>query len=380
MMIGTLALSGCCAEEAEAFDTTPVTQDGTPQSTPTATIAIGKTIVADGQLASPYPNLALPFGGGVSGEVLTITVKAGDAVQAGALLALLDETELQRAVDDAQRTLDRAIADRAEARQRWERDVADAEQSLAEAERALTTARLQYSDTPLEEARTQLEWAQQAEADAKKAYEEAEAFWPRIHTEPYHDAWQRAIRERELAEMRLADAEDVHSSDYLDLEAREADVTRAERALAALESGIAPSYERAVEDAENKLTRAQESLEHARLTAPWAALVLAVNVAPEATIGAGTPIVALLNVEDGLRFVSRNLGEQHVADVYPGQRAVVTLRAFAEEPLEGTVETVVPQDGEPGATDAHFTILVRLSPTELRMLPGLTGRVEILTR
>ena len=81
-----------------------------------------------------------------------------------------------------------------------------------------------------------------------------------------------------------------------------------------------------------------------------------------------------------MRFVTRNLGEHHVTDVYPGQRAVVTLRTFAEEPLEGTVEAVVPQDGEPGATNAHFTVFVRLSSTDLRLLPGLTGRVEIFAR
>jgi multidrug efflux pump subunit AcrA (membrane-fusion protein) len=381
LMIVVLVLSGCGEQSMDiSIGETSMARDSAPQPTPMARIATGKTVVADGQLTSSYPSLALPFGGGVSGEVLTITVKAGDVVQADDLLALIDETELQRTVDDAQRTLDRAIADRAEARQQWERDVADAEQSLAGAERTLATARLQYSNTPLEEARTNLEWAQQAEADAKKKYEEAEAFWPPIHTDPYHDAWERAIRDRELAEMRLADAEDVHSADYLGLEAREADVAQAEQALAALEKGIAPGYERAVEDAENELARAQGALEHARLVAPWAAIVLAVDVAPEATIGAGTSVVTLLNIEDGLRFVTRNLGEQHVADVYPGQRAVVTLRAFAEEPLEGTVEAVVPQDGEPEATNAHFTVFVRLSPTGLRLLPGLTGRVEIFTK
>jgi multidrug resistance efflux pump len=313
----------------------------------------------------------------VSGRVLTITVRPGDVVQTGNLLALLDETELQRDVDDAQLMLDRATADLEQARQQWERDVADAEQSLAETERALTTARLQYTDTPLEEARTNLERAQQAEADAKKAYEDAQALGHRIHLDPYRDAWQRAIRDRELAEMRLADAQDTHNADYLGLETRQADVTQAERTLAALEQGIAPSYERAAEDAESALSRAREVLEHARLTAPWQAVVLSVDVAPDATVSTGTPVITLLNVGDGLWFVTQNLGEQHVADVYPGQRAVVTLRTFADEPLEGTVKAVVPQDREPGAAEAHFTVLVRLSPTDLRLLPGLTGRVEI---
>ena len=126
-------------------------------------------------------------------------------------------------------------------------------------------------------------------------------------------------------------------------------------------------------------SQAQEALEHARLTAPWAAIVLSVDVAPEATVSAGTPVVTLLSIEEGLRFVTQNLSEQHIADIYPGQRAVVTLRTFPETPLEGTIEAVVPQVGEAVETDARFTVHVRLAPTDLRLLPGLTGRAEILT-
>lgn len=378
MMVAVLVLSGCRAQTADVpTATTPVAGEGTPRPTRPSPPSASKTVVADGQLVSPYPRLALVFGGGVSGQVLTITVKAGDVVQAGELLALLDETKLQRAVDDAQLAHARSIADRAVASDQWERDVADAEQSLAAAERALTTARLQYSDTPLEEARTNLERARQAEANAKKEYEDAQAFWPPIHLDPYRDAWHYAIRERELAEMRLTDAENAHSADYLGLETREEDLAKARRALAALEGGIKPTYDRAIEDAGRELARAQEALEHARLIAPWEAIVLSVDVAPGALVGAGAPVVTLLNVEDGLRFVTQNMSEQHVADVYPGQRAVVTLRTFAEDPLEGMVEAVVPQEEEVEAADAHFTVHVQLSPTSLRLLPGLTGRVEV---
>ncbi len=379
LLIVAVALVGCGAQEGEIPTDTVENAGGTPQPTLPPPPPAGKAIVADGQLASPYPSLALAFGGGVNGEVLTITVKAGDVVQAGDLLALLDDTELQRAVDDAQLALDRAIADREQALQQWERDVSDAEQTLAAAERARTTARLEYSNTSLEEARTALDRARQAEKDREWEYNEALMAWPPRPLNAYYDAWQRAIRDRELAEMRLADAEDSHSANYLRLNTYEEDVAQAKRNLAALKEGVAPDYERAVEDAESQLAQAQEALEHARLTAPWAAIVLSVDVAPEATISAGTPVVTLLSIEEGLRFVTQNLSEQHIADIYPGQQAVVTLRTFPKTPLEGMIEAVVPQVGEAVETDAHFTVHVRLAPTDLRLLPGLTGRAEILT-
>lgn len=354
-------------------------QPGTALETPRPTLpplSASQTVVADGQLTSPYPPLALGFG--VSGQVLTFTVRAGDVVQAGDLLAELDDADLLENLDAAQRAYDRAMADLEAAQLQWKRDLADAQQALAAAERSLAVARLQYSDTPLEEAQTALDLAQQAEADAERSYQEALTGWPPIPSAPFYDAWQRAIRERELAEMRLADAQDAHSVAYLEIEARQEEVTRAERALAALERGLSPAYERAVEDAERQLAEAQEALRQARLVAPWAAIVLSIDAAPGARMAAGAPVITLLDIEEGFDFVTENLSEQHVADVLPGQRAVVTLRAFAEAPLDGEVLAVVPQTDLAASADARFAVRIRLVPNDLRLLPGLTGRVEIV--
>ncbi len=380
--LGMVALTGCGQTEQTVMlnptQTGPENLTGEPTPPP---MPEGKTVVADGQLESPYPSLALSFGGGVSGQVLTITAKPGDVVRAGELLAELDDADLRRAVEDAELALDRAIVDRDRALEQWKQDLADAEQSLAGAERALTTAQLEYSETSLEEARTSLEWAQKAEHDREWEYNQALTAWPPRPADAYYDAWQRAIRDRELTEMRLADAQDAHRATYLGLEAREADVIQAERKLDVLRDGIEPAYQRAIEDAEQALVQAQEALVHAHLVAPWEAILLSVNVAPKAAVGVGTPIVTLLSIQDGLRFVTQDLSEQHIADVYPGQRAVVTLRTFPESPLEGVVEAVVPQVGETAAeANARFTVYVTLEQTEgLRLLPGLTGRAEIYT-
>ena len=373
---------GCNPQPAQSpVGTAPAPTEGAGEPTAAPVLTKGKTVVADGELASPYPSLALGFQGGVGGQVLTITVKAGDILHAGDLIAVLDDAELLRAVDDARRTLDRAGVDREHARVQWERDVADAEQALLSAQRTLTSTLLQSSETSLEEARRALERAQQAEADAKKAYETPlfGQWTPPEQQEQEYRAWQNAIRERELAEMRYKDALDSRGVGALDIEARRADAEKAERALTALQDGVAPSYERAVEDAQQQLVKAEEALRNARLIAPWTAIVLSVNMAPRATIATGASVVTLLNVEDGLRFVTQNLSEQHVSDIRPGQRAVVTLRTFAETPLEGAVEALVPQEKTASANDARFTVYVRLAPTETLLLPGYTGRVEIFT-
>ncbi|MCP4520021.1 MAG: hypothetical protein GY824_32900, partial [Delftia sp.] len=276
------------------------------EQAPSAATASGKTVAADGQLASAYPSLGLAFEGGVSGSVLTITARPGDLLQADELVALLDETELQRAVDEAQLALDRAsadrelalpqwerdvasaehnlaeaeravegaqlaldraIADQERASQQWERDVADAELSVAEAERALTSSQLQYTDTPLEHARTSLEQAQKAETDAEQQYQDMITWypWEASLTDPYHDYWQDTIRNREFAEMQLTDAQNANSAQSLGLESGEANVARAEQTLAVLQEGLAPGYARMVEDAERALVGAQSNVDQAQL-------------------------------------------------------------------------------------------------------------------
>ncbi len=351
------------------------------EPTPLPAVSVGKLVAADGRLASPFPSLALGFRGGVSGEIVNIAVRAGDEVQAGATLARLDDTDLRLAVNKAQLVLDRAILDRERAELQLEQDVADAQKSLETAERTLETARLQYSNTTVEEARTAVERWREAEADAKRTYETPlfGDYTPDDIRQNNYKAWQNAIREREFAEMRLRDAINARSVRALDIEAREQDVAQAARKLGAFEAGIAPSYDRAIEDAERELAKAKAALENVVLVAPWQAIVLSVDVAPKATVGAGTPVVTLLNIEDGLRFVSENLSEQHVAALRPGQKATITLRAYPEAPLEGAVEAIIPQAKAAQTTDARFTVHLRLDPTELSLLPGLTGRAEIIT-
>jgi multidrug efflux pump subunit AcrA (membrane-fusion protein) len=376
-----ILLTGCAGGPRQAVVGGPPAAAGT-DATPYPTLPpapTGKAIAADGRLSSAYPSVEIGFEEGASGELLTIAIKAGETVEKGDLLALIDDTDLQRAVDEAQLTLDRATADREEALRQWERDVADAEKALADAERTLTIARLEFSDTSLEEARNSLKWAQKGESDRKAEYEKAQTMWPPIPVDSYRDSWYRAIDEREMAERRLADAEDAYAAEALKLKGYEADVAEAEQNLAALDDGIDASYDRAIVDATVELVEAQEALGHAHLTAPWKAIVLSVNATPGTTVSAGVSIVTLLNIEDGLLFITENLSEQHIANVYPDQRAVVTLRTFADRPLQGTVEAVVPQVDETEGSDARFTVRVRLSATDLRLLPGLTGRVEIYT-
>ncbi len=380
-----LWLSGCGQTQTQTFETvveevpTPV-----PETTPVALSAVhlGQTVVVDGRLGSLYPNQALGFGGGISGDIVAVNIQAGDTVQAGEVLALLDDTELQRAVENARRALVRAQEDKAEAATQRERDMVDAKHALLAARRTLTMTQLQISNTSVEEARIAVERRREAEKDAKQAYDTPLLgdWTPDDEREREYEAWQNAIRERKLAEMRLDDARNAYQNSLLEVKSRQADVTKAERELAVLQEGLAPSYDRAIEDAERELSKAEQDLAHTQLIAPFDALVYAVSIPPQMTVNAGTAVITLIDLERGLYFITENLSEQHVATLRPGQNANVTLRTYPEDIIQGVVEAIVPQAEAQQANDARFTVHIRLTSNALYVLPGMTGRAEIFTQ
>ncbi|RLC80184.1 MAG: hypothetical protein DRJ03_04835 [Chloroflexi bacterium] len=416
LLIAVIALAGCDAQKGEEPARIAVSTSDAPRPTLPPSVP-GKTIVADGELVSPYPSLTLAFGGGASGRVLTFTVQAGDVVQAGDLLAVLDDTELQRAADEAQIDFDRAAANQEQMIAQADVNVRLAQLDLADARDGASDAELATAQAAVRDTRIELEVAQHAYSSTLNSAYDAAVRARKIEFDWYVGYYQRKKAEREeghlsqsdhdhamnamiSAEGRLNEAideahvEEIQAENRVD-QARTA-LYRAWKELELLQSSPLTDTllraelamdqalierERAHADLveEERLAQAQEALAHTQLTAPWAAIVLSVDVAPEANVGPSTPVITLLNIKDGLRFVTQNLSEQHIADIYPGQRAVVTLRAFAETSLEGIVEAVVPQLGGTVDTNVRFTIHVRLEPTDLRLLPGLTGRVEIFT-
>jgi multidrug efflux pump subunit AcrA (membrane-fusion protein) len=416
LAMAVVVLTGCSPRPMEEpRDAVPTDDNNTPQPTTTPS-APGKTIVADGELISPYPSLVLAFGGGVSGQVLTVTVKAGDVVQAGDLLAVLDDAELQRTAHDAQIDLDRAAVNREQTIAQTDVNVRLAQLDLADAREGPSDAELDAAYAAVRDARVALEVAQHTYSSTLNSnydavvrsrkiefdwyvghYQSQKAAYERGHlSQSSHDhamnamisaegrlneAIEQAHIEEIQAENRVDQARSTLYQAWKELELLQSSpltetLLRAE--LAVDQALIEREKARAdLIEAERELAQAQEALEHTRLIAPWAAIVLSVDMAPQATINAGAPVVTLLSIEDGLRFLTQNLSEQHIAAIYPGQRAVVTLRTFAQNPLEGTVEAVVPQVEQASDTDARFAVQVRLAPTDLRLLPGMTGRVEI---
>jgi len=124
--------------------------------------------------------------------------------------------------------------------------------------------------------------------------------------------------------------------------------------------------------------QAENALARARLVAPGSGTVLSVDVALGAMIGAGTPIITMLDT-DRLEFHTTNLSERDLgqAQILPGQTAVVTLKAYPDEPIEAVVVRIGLQAGPAIGDAATFPVMLVLSETDLDIRPGMTGRAEI---
>lgn len=401
-MILALLLSGCGIQQSSEFQTVQATLSAVPEAetaTPVPTLAAAEVILMDGEIKTALPALKLTFPGSAAGELLQLEVEVGQRVRAGDRIATLDDEALQQAVADAELALARAIEDRDEGladneetyqqqiedtAENYARAQLDAQRALENAQTALARARLQPPTLAVAEAQNNLARAQDMEAQAHDEYKKSlDRPWePQSIRDSLYKEWQQRISDREMAELRLKDAQTSLQAYYFDLETKAKDVENAQADLERVKQDEVrrektPNYERTIEDAQMKLDDARTALADAELYAPWDGLVVSIDATVGSEVNSSTPIVTLLNLEQ-LYFVTENLSERHVAQLEAGQRTNITLRAYPDVVLGGRVDSVIPQQGQTTNADARFEAYISLDENDLDLLPGMTGRVEVL--
>jgi HlyD family secretion protein len=417
LSIATLLVSGCGARRPTVIESSTTPQQGAEQPTPLPPVPPTNVILVDGEMTNLYPPLELGFPGTATGELLAFHVQVGQRVKRGDLIATMGDGELQEGVEKAQVALRRAIEDKEkadsdaertyqreledaekryqqaldDADKAYSRDRVEAERALERAQRELARAKMQPPTTAVTEAEFNLAQALDAQAQAEDDYKQAlDRPWePQRIRDSLYKGWQARIEERELAELRLQDARTQLRAYYLDLQAKEDEVKYAEADLEDVERQkvereevdreVSLTYDRAIEDARLQLVEAEAALDDARLYAPWDGLVLSFEVNEGTIVAGGTPVVTLLNVE-ALYFVSENLSERHVALLRESQQANITLRSYPDTVLSAQVAFVLPQLERVAEADARFDAYLRLAEIDLGLLPGMTGRVEIVTQ
>lgn len=416
----------------------PLGQRGTlaPENVRTVTVRRGRleqTVEATGNIA-PARQQTLTFG--ISGTVKAVHVKEGDRVSAGTVLAELDTTELALQVRNAELSLriqeaalaalvatptaeEVAAAEAAlrQAQANLEKVKAGpSKEELAAAEAAVQAAREAYQrlvslpdPEEVERARLQLEQAKNSlysaqvnrddvcgKAQSNLAFyaqcKSAEAqvgnaeIAVKLAEIAYRQAQQPATAEQlanALAQLRNAEANLrrlQESPSAAEIAAAEAQVAQAQANLKRLLEGPTPEEraqaEARVEQARIALEQARQNLEKAKLVAAFDGIVAQIGFAEGDSVGPNGPGIVL--VDTSSYYVDVQVNEAEIGQVQPGQAVVLSVDAFPDQPIEGTVEYVDPI-GQSVQGVITYRVRITLAPSDVPILPGMTATARILT-
>ena len=385
VMVGAIALVGC-----EPGDIAPE-----PTETPTVEPVAARSIVAAEATLHPARWTDLTFER--TGTVRDVFVTPGDRVEAGTLLAALDSTMAELAVQEAGYVLDGALAELSllELGPHPE-EVAAARADLEDAEAALAAAGARRDevagggiDADIASAQAavsaaEAEWLiarddrddlyRRTDEDRKKDREKREQadYVFRAASEGLRGAQTQLDAQRSTAGERLREAQAAVS-----VAAARRDVVSA--TLALLQVG-SPDWEIAAAEAEvaqarAALSEAHEVLDSLSLRAPFAGTITNVDVEPGALVEPGQTVVTLATTRK-LEVHTIDLTELDVARIRPGQLAEVTADVRPDTKLRGRVVRIGLRSVD-YLGDVTYPVIIELTDAAAGLRWGMTALVEI---
>ncbi len=322
------------------------------------------TVVASGNVAV---NNKLDLRFDSSGIVDRVYVQANQRVRAGEALAQLVTTDLERAVQQATIALEQAKLNRdLLTKPVATEDVELARLNVQSAAQALEVARI-GKQTAQVDANTMIVQAQRARESAYNDYSKQQNEDARLK-------FERAEEQEYIARKNAEVTQEQAQAQWLAAYSR---YQQAAESLRKLEEGPTEQQVRQaelqIEQAALNLEQAQARLADARLTAPFAGLVAAVNV--QEGVAAAPGAAAFTLVDDSQFYVDVTVDEIDIGKVSVGQKAEVTLDAYPDRGIDGVVESIAPGALNLGGI-ISYRLRVRLSPPPLTSPPigGDRGR------
>ncbi|MEE8391296.1 MAG: efflux RND transporter periplasmic adaptor subunit [Anaerolineae bacterium] len=341
------------------------------------------TVDATGSLV-PQAEVSLAFLS--SGRVIEVPVKAGDVVEAGDVLARLDDADAREAVANAEFQVTQAEINLASAQIEAESGLSQANLDAAQVGYEEAVALAAIPGVRLTSARVSLEQAQDGLGDAQENYDtawdsardwELDIRWKKDALEAEREATERAL---ENARYNLQVAQASYSLEAAGIS--EENVQNAWgkvlNAQVALEDEPLQlqQLELALSQAQLSLESARRALEETVLVAPVSGTVTEMNVRVGEMSGTGQTAVVVISDLETL-VVDVNLDETDVAQIAVGQEVLVGVDAFPGAKLTGKVTYIAPV-AEIQSGVVLYPVTVLLSSIELPVLAGMTADVEII--
>ena len=289
------------------------------------------TVVASGNVAV---NNRLDLRFSSSGIVDQVYVKVNQRVQAGDVLAQLETTDLERAVQQAEIALEQAKLSRSIlSKPPTDNDVQLAKLNVQSAAQALESARLGKQTAQVD--------ADAMTVQAQRAREQAYNEYSNQQNEDTRSKFENAEEQEYIARINAEVTLEQAQSQWLSAYTR---YEQAVESLRKLEEGPDEQKIRQadlqIEQAQLNLDQAQARLDEARLTAPFAGLIAAVNA--QEGVQASLTTAAFTLVDDSQYYVDVTVDEIDIGKIDIGQTVDVTLDAYPESVISGTVESIAP--------------------------------------
>jgi HlyD family secretion protein len=346
-----------------------------PTPTPQAQLAPVKApsrIVSEGKVV-PVRSAAISFLAG--GNVAKVPVAYGDQVTAGQTLVELDTRQLEIQLAQADANLASAQAKLNQLKNSpTAQEVAAAKQNVVSAQAAYDNL-LHPSATDIAAVKADLE-------KTKAAVDQAQAAYDRVGGDgnPYANMLPQRVQ-LQSAWIDYQKAELLYNAKVNPTNAQ------VQQALATLESGknqlakLQPTADdlaaaqAGVNAAQAARDLAAEQLKNAKLVAPFAGVVTALDVKAGEYITVGTPVVRLADTSSW-QVETTDLTELNVVGVREGASVAVAFDAIPNLELPGKVVRIKGY-GENRQGDIVYTVVVALDQMEERLRWNMTAKVTI---
>ncbi len=293
-------------------------------------------------------------GSQVSGNILELYADFNTKVKAGQLVARIDPAIFQARVDQARAAVDSAKASVVSARA----SIAKAQSDIAGAEANVASqkANLVHAQSAVTDAKTKNDRRVEMVKGGLIAREEGET---------YQATYDQAVASLDAAQSAITAAQSAVTSAQA-----QKDVTQTMLAQA----------ESQVKQATATLQQAQLDLEHTQILAPVDGTVISRNMDVGQTVAASFQAPTIFQIAQDLTKmqVDTNVDESDVGPIRVGQAANFTVDAYPGVTFPGVVSQIrqAPINVQNVVT---YDVVVEVSNADLKLFPGMTANVKIVT-
>ncbi|HLG95140.1 MAG TPA: efflux RND transporter periplasmic adaptor subunit [Bryobacteraceae bacterium] len=320
----------------------------------TAAVERGKVQASISATGNCNPVVTVQVGSQVSGDIKALYADFNTKVKKGQLVAEIDPQPFQARVDQAKAALDSAQTAVASAQAqiaKADSDVAAARATVANQTAAIAKAKAAANDAQIK-LNTQKTLFQEGIA-AKQDYDTAQSTYDQAAAEQ-----QAAVAQLDAANHQVQSAQATYQLAKTQLGSAQAQVAQAQAALA----------------------QAQLDLDHTKIIAPVDGTVIARQMDVGQTVAASFQAPTIFQIAQDLTKmqVDTNVDEADVGQVQLGQPVRFSVDAYPSTTFRGTV-TQIRQAPINVQNVITYDIVVGVSNPDLKLFPGMTANVKILT-